>query len=100
MDCKRGREDVAFGLAVNGVAHRHVISGHGFGDGAGRAAHAEKPAHHFLTSADFGEGAIPARVEVDAQRFVMSIDVRFGHRRAQCALEPRRWRAWKCGDAR
>ena len=63
--------DVTLGVPVNGVADGHVVGGDGLGDGAGRAADAEKPAGHFLSGADFGEGAVFGRVQVDLERFLM-----------------------------
>ncbi len=63
--------DIAIGVAVNGVADDHVVGRNGFGDGAGRAADAEEPAGHFLSGADFGEGAVLGRVQVDLERLLM-----------------------------
>ena len=66
--------DVALGLPIDGVAHLHVVSGDALRDRARRAAHAEEPADHFLPGADLGEGAVPARVEIDLQRLRMRIN--------------------------
>ncbi len=63
--------DVTIGVAVNGVADRHVVGGNGFGDGAGRAADAEEPARHLLSRADLGEGAVLAGIQVDLERLLM-----------------------------
>ena len=78
--------DVALGLAVDGVAHRHVVGGHALGDGAGGAAHAEEPAHDLLAGADLGERAVAARVEVDLEGLGVGVDdavvaIRESHRR-------------------
>ena len=59
---------------VNRVAHRHVVGRHALGDRPRRAAHPEKPAHDLLPRADFREGAIPARVEIDPESLLMGID--------------------------
>ena len=67
--------DVAVGLAVDGVADRHVVGRHALGDGPGGAAHPEEPAHHLLPGADLGEGAVAARVQVDLQRLGVGIRV-------------------------
>ena len=64
--------DITLGVAVNGVADRHVVGGDGLGDGARRAAHAEKPARHLLARADFGKGAVLAGIQIDLQRLLMS----------------------------
>jgi hypothetical protein len=62
---------VTVGGAVDGVAHVHVVSGDGFGDGARSAAHPEKPARDLLAGADLGKGAVIARIEIDPQRFLV-----------------------------
>ena len=63
--------DVTIGVAVNGVADGHVVGGNGFGNRAGGAAHAEKPARHLLPGADFGKRAVFGRVQVDLERLLM-----------------------------
>ena len=63
--------DVALAAAVDGVADRHVVSGYGFGNGAGRRADLEKPARDLLSGADFGERAVANRIEVDPERFLV-----------------------------
>ncbi len=68
--------DVALAAAVNRVADGHVIGGDGLGDRSRRGAHLEKPARHFLPGADFGEGAVKQRVEVDLQRFLVRAQFR------------------------
>ena len=62
-------------MAVDGVAHRHVVGRHALGDRAGGAADAEEPAHHFLARADLGKRAVAARIEIDPERLGMGIDV-------------------------
>ncbi len=62
--------DVAWASAVDGVAHGHVVGGHGFGDGAGGAADFEEPRSGFLTGSDFGEGAVFGGIEVELEGFV------------------------------
>jgi hypothetical protein len=56
--------DVAFAGTINRVAEGHVISGHRFGDGAGGATDAEKPASDLLSGANFGKGAVKSGIEV------------------------------------
>ena len=68
-----GLGDVAVDLAVDGVAHRHVVGRHRLGDRPGRAADAEEPAGHFLTGADLGHRAVPTRVKVDAERLLVRV---------------------------
>jgi hypothetical protein len=77
--------DVALRLAVDGVAHRHVVGRHALGHGAGGAADAEEPAHDLLPGPDLGEGAVAPLVEVDSQRLGVDVDhpltpVDHGHR--------------------
>ena len=63
--------DIPLGAAVNGVADDHVVGRNGFGDGAGGAADAEKPPGHFLSRADFREGAVFGGVQIDLERLLM-----------------------------
>ena len=65
--------NVALGVPVDGVADRHVVGRDALGDGAGRAADAEEPAHDLLAGADLRKGAVEARVEVDLERLVVGI---------------------------
>ena len=51
--------DVAVGRSINCIAECHVVGGHGLGDGACCAAHAEKSPRYFLTGANFSEGPVP-----------------------------------------
>ncbi len=60
-------------MAVDGIAHLHVVSGHALGDRARSAADAEKPAHHFLSRADLGKRAIPPRIKINSERLGMGI---------------------------
>ena len=62
---------VALGTAIDGVAHRHVVSRHRLRYGARRAAHLKEPARHFLPRANLGEGPVAGRVQVDFERFLM-----------------------------
>ena len=55
-------------LAVDGVAHGHVVGRHRLGDGAGGTADREKPAGHLLPGTDLGEGAVDRAVEIDGER--------------------------------
>ena len=54
--------NVAIAFAIDGVAHRHVIGRHAFGDRARGPAGAEEPADYFLPGPDFGKGSIAALV--------------------------------------
>ena len=55
-------------LAVDGIAHGHVVGRHRLGDGAGGTADREKPAGHLLPGTDLGEGAVDRAVEIDGER--------------------------------
>ena len=62
---------VAFARAVDGVADSHIIGGNRLGNGARGAADAEKPARDLLSGADFSEGSVLARVQVDLKRLMV-----------------------------
>ena len=66
--------DVAFAGAVNRITEGHVVGAHRLGDGAGGAADAEKPPGHFLPSANFGEGPVEARIQIDLQRLLVRVE--------------------------
>src|SRR5262249_55800509 len=66
--------DVALGGAVDRIAERHVVSGHGFGHGARGAAHAKEPPRHFLARAGLGKGAVTGFVEIDLEGLLMSTE--------------------------
>ena len=38
------------------------------------AADSEKPAHHFLSRADLGKGAVPTGIKINPERLGMSIE--------------------------
>ena len=63
--------DVALARAINRVAHSHVVGRNRFGDGAGGAADAEKPARDLLPRADLGERAVFRRVQIDLERLLV-----------------------------
>ncbi len=65
--------DVTIGRSVNRIAHDHVVSGHRFRNGSGRAADAKEPARHFLSGADFGEGSVFGWVQVYLERLLVRI---------------------------
>jgi hypothetical protein len=107
--------DVPVGLAVHGVADRHVVGRHGLGDRAGRPADPEEPADDLLAGPDLGDRAVPARVKVDAQRLVAGVGVvgasdELGHRSpclltrfVMISLRPapyRRFLTWQTGTVR
>src|ERR1700736_819408 len=70
--------DVAVGWSVDCVAERHVIGGHGLGDGARGSAHLEKTAGHFLPGTNLGKSAVLFCVEVDLERLPVRSDVHLG----------------------
>ena len=61
-------------MAVNRVAHFHVVSRHALGNCAGSTADAKKPAHHYLPCADLRKRLVPPRIEIDPERLGMGID--------------------------
>ena len=73
--------DVAFGGAVNRVAHRHVVGGDGLGHRARGAADVEKPAGDLLARADLGERAILVRVAIDLERLPVGAESVVVHER-------------------
>src|SRR5271163_4300284 len=66
--------NVARAGAVEIVANFLVVGGDGFRDGAGGAAYLKKPAGDFLASADFREGSEDARVEIDGEGLLVSVE--------------------------
>ena len=68
-----GLGDVAVDLAVDGVAHRHVVGRHRLGDRPGCSAHAEEPTGHLLAGADLGHRAVPTGVQVDAESLLVRV---------------------------
>ena len=72
---------VAVALAVDAVAHRHVVGADGLGDRAGRAADGEEPARHLLPGADLGQRPVPAGVEIELQGLLAGRERRLGGRR-------------------
>src|SRR6516162_4457615 len=67
--------DVAVGRSVNGVAECHVIRGHGLGNCAGCTANAEESACYLLSRANFSEGAILRRIQIDVESLLVSADL-------------------------
>src|SRR4030095_215780 len=67
--------NVAVGGSVNGVAERHVIRGHGLGDCAGRTANAKESARYLLSRANFSEGAILRRIQIDVESLLIGPDL-------------------------
>ena len=64
--------DVAPGRAIDGVGYCHIVCGNRLGDGGGRAPDMKEPAGNLLTRADLGNRSVPGRIDVDAERLVMS----------------------------
>ena len=71
--------DVAGGVAVNRVAHGHVVRRNGFGDRARGAAGVKEPTGHLLSGPDFGEGAVTFGVEIDFERLLIRVQDFVGH---------------------
>src|SRR4051812_21906850 len=81
--------DVALSRSVDRVAKRHVVSGHRFGDGAGRAAHVKKSPCYFLPSANLGECPVLLRVEIYLERFLVRPQIHLRlHRSSRCGTFP------------
>src|SRR6187402_1625618 len=66
-----GRGDVAFRLAVDGVAHCHVVCGNRLCHESRGAGCAEETVCRFLPRADFGKSAVNQRIEVQLQGLVV-----------------------------
>jgi len=86
-------------LAVDRVADGHVVGGDGFRHGTRGAADPEEPADYLLAGPDLRDRPVPARVQVDPQRFLVSIGLmstadELGHRvslpadAARCSCPP------------
>ena len=71
--------DVPAGLAINRIAHRHVIGAHTFSYRTGRSANAEEPPRHFLPGANLSKGAVLVAVKIDRLRFLRGAEVRLRH---------------------
>src|SRR5262249_7231297 len=67
--------NVAVARSVNGVAECHVIGRHGLGDCAGCSAHAKESARYLLSRANFREGAIPRRIQIDMEGLLVGADL-------------------------
>src|SRR6266481_6636929 len=67
------------------VADLLVVSGNSFRHRAGGASHDEKPAGDFLSGADFGEGTERGGIEINGERFVVSVEF-FSGRHSQAPL--------------
>src|SRR5262249_6517299 len=67
--------DVAVGRSVNGIAECHIIRGHGLGDCAGCTANTEESARYLLSSANFSEGAILRRIQIDVESLLVGPDL-------------------------
>ena len=67
-------------LAINRIAHSHVIGAHALGHRAGRAADTKEPPRHFLAGANFSKCAVLVTVEVDRLCFLRGAEARLLHR--------------------
>jgi hypothetical protein len=65
---------VARSGTVEIVADFLVVSGNRFGDSAGCSSDEKEPAGNFLSGSDFGERTEGGRIEIQAERFVVSIE--------------------------
>src|SRR5580692_11555220 len=61
------------------VADFFVVRGDRFGNCPGGSSYNQKPSHDFLACPNFGEGAVAGRIEIDAERFLMRVEL-FGRR--------------------
>ena len=79
------------GFAVNLVAELHVVGRHGLGDCAGGGACLEEPAGDFLPGADFHDGSVFQRVEIDRECFFDRAGDVVGHLQfhLRCSVGPR-----------
>ena len=64
--------------SVNRIAKGHIVSRHRLGDRAGRAAHAEEPARHFLAGADLDKRPVLLRVQINLECLLVGLDVHLG----------------------
>jgi hypothetical protein len=90
--------NVALRLAVNRIADHHVVSRNALGNGARRAAHAEKPARDLLSGADLRKRPVLGLVQVDLQRLLMRADVFLLRHPASKLLARRAAARWKCRE--
>src|SRR5436309_8895922 len=67
--------DVAIRSSMNCIAECHVVGRHGLGDGAGSAADAKESARYLLAGANFSEGPILGRVQIDPERLFVGGDL-------------------------
>ncbi len=75
--------------SATGVAERHVVGRHRFGDRARRSADTEEPPCHFLASLDLRQRTVEAEVEADVLSLLMSVhsDLPVWNRRPAADLE-------------
>src|SRR4030095_13893804 len=66
---------VAVRRTVNGIAESHVIGRHGLGDCAGGTANAEESARYLLSRANFSEGAVLRRIQIDVESLLIGPDL-------------------------
>jgi hypothetical protein len=65
---------VARSGAVEIIADFLVVSGNGFGHSAGCSSDEKEPAGDFLSGADFGERTEGGCIEIQGERFVVSVE--------------------------
>src|ERR1700682_2942866 len=77
--------DIAVGCSVNGVAKRHVVGRHRFGDRSRSAADMKKSSSDLLAGADLGEGPVLLRVEIDLECLLIGADIHLrSHTQSRC----------------
>ncbi len=65
---------VARSRTVEIIADFLIVGGNRFGDCAGRSSDKKEPARDFLSGADFGERAEGGWIEIEGERFVVSVE--------------------------
>ena len=78
--------DVARCAAIDCITDFHVIGGHALRDCPRTTSDPEKPAYDFLPGADLSKGPVTSWVEIDIQRFLMSVEGVLGPRVCQVRL--------------
>src|SRR5260221_14487384 len=68
------------------IADFLVVGGDRFGDSAGCSSDEKEPARDFLSSADFGERAEGGWIEIQSERFVVSVEF-LSRRHSQDSVE-------------
>src|SRR5690348_1986294 len=67
--------DVAVCGPINSIAERHVVGRHSLGDGACCAADPKESACYFLAGANFSEGSVLARIQINLESLLVGADL-------------------------